>query len=90
MIPLRRPRTARLAFLTGIIALGIAAPAYAQGTAAPAGTEPATAPGGTEGLAGPRNEAEAIRDEEAIRVPRGEGIPVERVPDAPPPPTPRP
>ena len=51
--------------------------AQAQSVGAPAGREPATAPGGTEGMAGPRNEAEAIRSGEAIPVPPGsEGVPV--------------
>ena len=84
MIPLK-PRTARFVLLSGLAlgsALGISVPAQAQGTGAPAGMEPATAPGGTEGRSGMRNEAEAIRDGEAVRVPRGEGIPVETAPEA--------
>lgn len=51
----------------------LATPAFAQGTGAPAGRDPATAPGGTEGIAGPRNEAEAIRSGDAIPVPPGHG-----------------
>lgn len=51
--------------------------AQAQSVGAPAGREPATAPGGTEGMAGARNEVEAIRSGEAIPVPPGaEGVPV--------------
>ncbi|GJD71151.1 hypothetical protein MMMDOFMJ_4105 [Methylobacterium gnaphalii] len=51
-------------------------PAFAQSTGAPAGSEPATAPGGTEGIAGARNEREAIRSGDAIPAPRGVGEPV--------------
>lgn len=70
--------------------LGMAATAQAQSVGAPAGRDPATAPGGTEGIAGPRNEAEAIRSGNAIEVPaRGEGIPVQE-PPVPPPGTPAP
>ncbi|MGU3537311.1 hypothetical protein [Methylobacterium sp. A54F] len=64
-------------------------PAAAQSVGAPAGREPATAPGGTEGLAGPRNESEAIRAGDAVPVTPGRGIPVEAPPAepvAPPPP----
>ncbi|MBE7248906.1 MAG: hypothetical protein INR63_28510, partial [Actinomycetospora chiangmaiensis] len=49
--------------------LGTAATAQAQSFSAPAGRDPATAPGGTEGIAGPRNEAEAIRSGDAVVVP---------------------
>lgn len=70
--------------------LGTAAAVQAQSYSAPAGREPATAPGGTEGIAGPRNEAEAIRSGDAVAVPpRGEGIPVQD-PSAPPPGVPAP
>lgn len=67
--------------LTLILTLGgllaTAGLAQAQSISAPAGREPATAPGGTEGMAGPRNEVEAIRSGEAIPVPPGaEGVPV--------------
>lgn len=83
--------TPRLALVAGLACI-LAGPALAQGgTGAPAGMEAATAPGGTEGRAGPRNEAEAIRSGDAIPVPPGEGIPVERAPmDAPMAPPPRP
>lgn len=63
--------------------LGLSGAALAQSsTGAPAGRDPATAPGGTEGIAGPRNEMNAVRDGDAVAVaPGGAGIPV----DAPPP-----
>ena len=45
----------------------------------PAGREAATTPGGTEGIAGPRNEAEAIRSGDAVAVtPGADGLAVER------------
>ncbi|HEX8375551.1 MAG TPA: hypothetical protein VF641_05125 [Methylobacterium sp.] len=59
--------TALAACLVGSLSTG----ALAQSLGAPAGLAPATAPGGTEGLAGPRNEAEAIRSGDAIPVPPG-------------------
>lgn len=63
------------------LSFGLAGTALAQSVGAPAGREPATAPGGTEGLAGARNEAEAIRSGDAIPVPpRAGGVPVEVVP----------
>jgi hypothetical protein len=71
------PKTAILpaALLAGAVAL--LAPtlaAHAQSVGAPAGREPATAPGGTEGLAGARNEGEAIRSGDAIPVPPGRAV----------------
>ena len=74
--------------------LSLAGSALAQSVGAPAGRDPATAPGGTEGIAGPRNEMNAIRDGDAVPVPPGRaGIDVEP-PGAPrsmePPPPPRP
>lgn len=64
--------------------LGAASLASAQqSVGAPAGRDPATAPGGTEGIAGPRNEREAIRSGDAVPVAPGRsGIPnaVEAVP----------
>ncbi|MCJ2082623.1 hypothetical protein [Methylobacterium sp. J-090] len=77
--------------LGGVLGLGGAA--FAQSTGAPAGVDPATAPGGTEGIAGPRNEREAIRSGDAIPAPRGVGEPVLPPSDALPPdraPPPRP
>ncbi|MCJ2014715.1 hypothetical protein [Methylobacterium sp. J-076] len=72
---MRRHLTLTLALGGLLAAAGVA---HAQSVGAPAGRDPATAPGGTEGLAGPRNEAEAIRSGDAIPVrPRGDGIPVE-------------
>ena len=59
--------------LCGIFGLGSAA--LAQSTGAPAGLDPATAPGGTEGIAGPRNERDAIKSGDAISAPRGIGEP---------------
>lgn len=59
--------------LCGVI--GLAGAALAQSTGAPAGRDPATAPGGTEGIAGPRNEREAIKSGDAIPAPRGIGEP---------------
>lgn len=54
--------------------LGLSGAALAQSsTGAPAGRDPATAPGGTEGIAGPRNEINAIRDGDAVVVPPGRG-----------------
>lgn len=82
-------RTMALILALGSL-LGTAAAAQAQSVGAPAGRDPATAPGGTEGLAGPRNEAEAIRSGDAIPVPRrGEGVAVED-PAVPPPGVPAP
>nr|WP_246102300.1 hypothetical protein [Methylobacterium terricola] len=54
-----------------------AAPALAQSVGAPAGSDPATAPGGTEGIAGPRNEAEAIRSGDVVPVPPNRAIAVD-------------
>lgn len=64
--------TTAAVLLCGILALPGTAWAQAS-TGAPAGREPATAPGGTEGLAGPRNEMEAIRGGDAIPVAPGRG-----------------
>ncbi|GLS42783.1 hypothetical protein GCM10007884_07680 [Methylobacterium brachythecii] len=80
-------------FVCGMAAL--MGPALAQSTGAPAGSEPATAPGGTEGIAGARNEREAIRSGDAIPAPRGVGEPAPPPPGAvvvpdQPPPAPRP
>lgn len=94
-----RRLTATLAF-TACLASGFCHSAFAQSLGAPAGRDPATAPGGTEGLAGPRNEAEAIRGGDAVAVPPSPGaIEVEappvrsttpgmEAPMAPPPPRP--
>jgi hypothetical protein len=57
---------------------GGSAPVLAQSYEAPGGNTPATQPGGTEGLDGRRNEREAIQGGEAVRVPRGEGVEVDR------------
>ena len=65
--------------------LSAAGAASAQSVGAPAGRDPATAPGGTEGIAGPRNEVEAIRSGDAVEVaPRRDGIAIEG-PSVPPP-----
>ncbi|KAB1072420.1 hypothetical protein [Methylobacterium planeticum] len=53
--------------------LSLVGPALAQSVGAPAGRDPATAPGGTEGIAGPRNEMNAVRDGDAVPVPPGRG-----------------
>ncbi len=60
--------------LCGVLGLGGAA--LAQSTGAPAGIDPATAPGGTEGIAGARNEREAVRSGDAIPAPSGIGQPI--------------
>ncbi|MEL6062041.1 MULTISPECIES: hypothetical protein [unclassified Methylobacterium] len=74
------PRTLMVVMALGGL-LGTAATAQAQSYSAPAGRDPATAPGGTEGIAGPRNESEAIRSGDAVVVsPRGDGIPVQEPP----------
>lgn len=63
--------------LAASLTSGLGVSANAQSTGAPAGREPATAPGGTTGLAGPRNEAEAIRSGGAIEVqPSAGAVPV--------------
>ncbi len=60
------------------LALGLAVcgSAQAQSVGAPAGKDPATAAGGTQGIAGKRNVARAFRKGDAVRAPRGIGIPV--------------
>ena len=74
-------RLTTLVALCACLAAGLSGTAFAQGTGAPAGRDPVTAPGGTEGLAGPGNEAEAIRSREAVPVPPGTGgVPVEEAP----------
>ncbi|MHC2002608.1 hypothetical protein ACYQR9_19490 [Methylobacterium sp. CM6241] len=64
-------------FFTVTLAAGLviasASLAAAQSYGAPSGRDAATAPGGTEGVAGPRNEAEAIRSGDAVPVPQGAG-----------------
>ncbi len=64
------------------LALGLlsAGAASAQSVGAPAGRDPATAAGGTQGMAGPRNVERAFRRGDAVRAPRGVGIPVKRRP----------
>lgn len=62
--------------LAACLAIGLGGTALAQSTGAPAGSEAATAPGGTTGMAGPRNEAEAIRSGDAVPVAPGAGVPV--------------
>ncbi|WP_375465554.1 hypothetical protein [uncultured Methylobacterium sp.] len=64
--------TTAAVLLCGVLGLSGAASAQSS-TGAPAGRDPATAPGGTEGLAGPRNEADAIRNGDAIPVAPGRG-----------------
>ncbi|TXM65868.1 hypothetical protein [Methylobacterium sp. WL120] len=59
----------RRVLLTALTLAAFSGPAFAQSTGAPAGSDPATAPGGTEGLAGPRNEMNAVRDGDAVPVP---------------------
>lgn len=66
-------RTATLTALALFGGLVCGGPASAQSVGAPAGRDPATAPGGTEGIAGPRNETNAIRDGDAVAVPPGPG-----------------
>ncbi len=72
--------------MTGALALctlmGLGGAALAQSTGAPAGREPATAAGGTEGIAGPRNEIQAIEDGKAVPAPPGVGEPVTAAPAA--------
>lgn len=83
-------RPAPLSALTLVAGLALGGSALAQSTGAPAGRDPATAPGGAEGLAGPRNEMNAVRDGDAVPVPpRAGGIeneapqPGERMPPPP-------
>jgi hypothetical protein len=70
-------RAINITVLTFCGTLLFAGHVLAQGsTGAPAGTEPATAPGGTQGIAGPANEAMAIRDGAAVPATPGTGIDV--------------
>ena len=74
--------------LTALTLAALGGPALAQSIGAPAGRDPATAPGGTEGLAGPRNEMNAVRDGDAVPVPPRAGEidtppPGERMPPPP-------
>ena len=73
-------RLALYAIFATLLAAAPCGPASAQQSYnPPAGLDPAAAPGGTQGLAGPRNEAEAIRSGDAIAVvPGAEGTAVER------------
>ncbi|AWN38075.1 hypothetical protein [Methylobacterium radiodurans] len=68
----------RSASLAAALALGLAmcGSAQAQSVGAPAGREPATAAGGTQGIAGKRNVERAFRQGDAVRAPRGLGVPV--------------
>ena len=79
----------RRALLTALTLAALGGPALAQSIGAPAGRDPATAPGGTEGLAGPRNEMNAVRDGDAVPVPpRAGAVPLDAPPrrdDVPPP-----
>ncbi|WP_019903500.1 hypothetical protein [Methylobacterium sp. 77] len=71
-------RLSTVVTLSALLVTGTAAVALAQSYGAPSGRDAATAPGGTEGIAGPRNEAEAIRSGDAVPVPPGAGgIPAE-------------
>ncbi|GJE17119.1 hypothetical protein [Methylobacterium marchantiae] len=72
-----------IALVAACVLTGMASATFAQSYGAPSGRDAATAPGGTEGIAGSRNEAEAIKGGDAVPVPPGtDGILVEE-PQAP-------